>query len=159
MSVLHRASICRYNCRHKWRFTDDIIIQPGIYDIIQEYQDHYGADIFQKMAYRSTEYNFFQAGLYVTERKMTFLPGAVVKCDYPEDQLADDKRFSAFATGENFTIEGLVLYGNNLYYAIHDDYGLHDTYINQFLIGIIVFFYVKRKYSFICFISEKTWIF
>ena len=112
--------------------TDDIIIQPGIYDIIQEYQNHYGADIFQKMAYRSTEYNFFQAGLYVTERKLTFLPGAVVKCDYPEDQLADDKRFSAFATGENFTIEGLVLYGNNLYYAIHDDYGLHDTYVNQF---------------------------
>lgn len=118
--------------------TDDLTILPGTYDIIQEYKNYFGNDIFQRMNYHSTEYEFFQAGLYVTERKLTFLPGSIVTCEYPEDQIADDKRFSAFATGENFTIDGLVLYGSNLYYAVHDDYGITgNPYINSFINCVI----------------------
>ena len=106
-----------------------LIVEAGTYDVIDEYEDYYGASYFDDYI----DYNqgdLFDAGIWLQNINVKFSSGAVVVCHYTGNNANVSQYFSAFATGNNVTIEGLVLDCENLRYAIHADYntGTDETF-------------------------------
>ena len=99
----------------------DIIVKKGTYDIIQEYKALFGENVWNTM--KDTDYNGFGAGIFLTNRNITFNSGAIVTADYTGITIDSEHRFSPFAVGMNVTIDGLYCICNGGWYLIHDDYG------------------------------------
>ncbi len=99
-----------------------LVVEAGEYDIIQEYEDYYGADYFENYDGYSGQTDKFTRGLWLENIEVVFSPGARVVCKYTGDNTNVPVYFSAFATGNNVTIDGLVLDSKNLRYGIHADY-------------------------------------
>lgn len=102
-----------------------LIVQPGNYDLIAEYKAHYGSDYFENYVNYSTD-DPFDRGLWLENIEVIFAPGAVVTCKYYGDNPNVKSYFSAIATGNDVTIDGLELDAENLRYGIHPDYTYGD---------------------------------
>lgn len=98
-----------------------IVVEAGDYDIIAEYQEEYGSDYFDTYINYSTE-DKFDRGIWLDDVEIVFSPGAKVGCNYTGDNANVKAYFSAFAVGDNVTIDGLVLEASNLRYGIHPDF-------------------------------------
>jgi hypothetical protein len=106
-----------------------LIVESGTYDVIAEYESKYGSDYFTNYANYATS-NPFDRGLWLENIEVVFSAGAKVVCKYTGDNANVPLYFSAFATGNNVTIDGLVLDAENLHYGIHADYnsGADETF-------------------------------
>lgn len=99
-----------------------LIVEAGDYDIIAEYESYYGADYFTNYVGYSGQSDKFTRGLWLENIEVVFSPGARVVCKYTGNNSNVSVCFSAFSTGNNVTIDGLVLDSENLRYGIHADY-------------------------------------
>ena len=100
----------------------DIVVYPGVYDIKAEYEALFG----EKMPEGSPE--TFANGIYLKDRKVTFLPGAKLICKWDRDD-----NFSVLYSGGNVILEGLDLYAEGMLYAIHDDlWHWQEPYVNEY---------------------------
>lgn len=106
-----------------------LIVEAGTYDVIADYQSVYGADYFDNYAGYATS-DPFDRGLWLENIEIVFSAGAKVVCKYTGNNTSVSQNFSAFATGNNVIIDGLVLDAENLRYGIHADYnsGANQTY-------------------------------
>lgn len=112
-----------------------IIVRPGVYDIEAEYVNLFGITAVNNMADAdSAIFNGFQFGIIIRNRTIEFLPGARVNCDWSSHTVDGTHRFCAVRVDYNATIIGLHLTAINVFYCIHDDYGLIDAaYVNKFV--------------------------
>lgn len=90
----------------------DVIVYPGIYDIKKEYLEYFKIDTITADTQLG---NNFERGIWLMNRKITFLPGAKLTCTW------DLPSFSPLYVATNVTLEGLDLYAEGMLYAIHDD--------------------------------------
>lgn len=103
----------------------DVIVKAGIYDIVDEYIALFGQEAVDNMADSdSAIFNGFQYGVKITNRKVEFMAGAHLVCDWTGHTVDGTHRFSALAVGINAEIIGLNLDCTATFYAIHDDYGV-----------------------------------
>jgi len=107
----------------------NLIVEAGTYDIIAEYEAYYGSDYFDNYI-DYAQGDMFDAGIWLQNINLKFSPGAKVVCKYTGDNTNVPDYFCAFATGNNVTIDGLVLDSENLRYGIHADFnsGTDDTF-------------------------------
>ena len=98
-----------------------LIVEAGTYDVIAEYESEYGSDYFTNYTNYATT-DAFDRGLWLENIKVTFSAGSKVVCKYTGNNTAVGNYFSAFATGNNVIIDGLVLDSENLRYGIHSDF-------------------------------------
>ncbi len=104
-----------------------LIVEAGTYDIIAEYKAYYGDDYFTSYEGYSGQTDKFARGLWLENIDVIFSPAAKVNCKYTGNNDLVKAYFSAFATGNNVTIDGLVLDAENLRYGIHADYNTGTT--------------------------------
>ena len=99
-----------------------MVVESGKYDIIAEYKAHYGEDYFDNYTGYTVDSDKFDRGIWLENIEVVFSAGALVKCIYDGNNNSVTQYFSAFATGDNVIIDGLVLDSENLRYGIHSDY-------------------------------------
>ncbi len=107
----------------------DIVVYPGEYDIRQEYVDYFK---MEEINDQTDLGHMFQFGVRLFNRKVTFLPGAKLKCIwyFPTDYSA---RFCPIYMTTNAVIDGLDLYAEGMEYAIHDDvWRFDEPYVNEY---------------------------
>ena len=106
-----------------------VIVMPGTYDLISEYQAEYGSDYFTSYSgtYNEERHGYFDRGLWLDNIEIKFMAGTSVTCNYTGDNNDVKTWFSAFAVGSNAIIDGLVLDASNLRYGIHPDFHPSDT--------------------------------
>lgn len=107
----------------------NLVVEAGTYDLIAEYEAYYGNDYFDNYI-DYAQGDMFDAGIWLQNINVKFSPGAKVICKYTGDNTNVSDYFSAFATGNNVTIDGLVLDAENLRYGIHADFnsGTDETF-------------------------------
>lgn len=107
----------------------EVTVNPGSYDIIAEYKAFFGNSTFINMG-NSTNLNGFQNGIVLRNKKIHFMPGASVVCDWTTSghDATVASNFSPFRVDYNVEIEGLYLVCKGTYYGIHDDYGNTEPY-------------------------------
>ena len=111
----------------------DIVVKPGIYDIVSEYVALFGQEAVDNMAdSESSIFNGFQYGIIIRNRTITFETGAYVVCDWTGHTVDGVHRFSAIRVDYNCKIIGLNLVATATFYAIHDDYGLGTHYTVEY---------------------------
>ena len=110
-----------------------LIVEAGEYDIIAEYESYYGEDYFTNYEGYSGQTDQFTRGLWLENIEVVFSPGAKVICKYTGDNDYVKWNFSAFATGNNVIVDGLVLDSENLRYGIHADYNTGSA-VSRFVI-------------------------
>ena len=102
-----------------------VIVYPGIYDIKQEYKNLFGVDTVTDNMDLG---NNFQYGVWITNRKVIFMPGAQLTCTWDLNS-----KFSPICVAKNVILDGLDLYAEGTLYAIHDDiWREYDAYINEY---------------------------
>ena len=107
----------------------NIKVLPGVYDIVSEYVAIFGQSAVDSMADADTAvFNGFQYGAIIRNRKIEFMPGAHIVCDWTGHTVDGTHRFSALRVDYNVEIIGLNLVATATFYAIHDDYGLDVPY-------------------------------
>lgn len=113
---------------------DTIYVPAGNYDIIQMYKDYAGATYFDTYKDYTSGGNNIGRGLPVCNgTKLICSPGAFFTCHYTGSNAAVASYFSAFATGDGFTLDGLHLESSGLRYAVHDDFnGSSEPYKSIF---------------------------
>lgn len=99
-----------------------LYIEAGEYDVLAEYEAHYGSDYFTNYTGYSGSEDKFDRGLWLENIEVIFAPGARVKAHYTGSNTNVVSYFSPFATGNNVIIDGLVLESSNLRYGMHCDY-------------------------------------
>ena len=117
--------------RALYETNDDLFVMPGTYNIVDEYKELFGNDIFSTIA-DNVDMRHFQYGLFVDNREVKFSPSARVLC-YLQGVMTVDSthRFSPFNLGSNAKISGLICAANNVFYLIHDDFGnVDECYTN-----------------------------
>lgn len=102
-----------------------VVVEAGDYDVISEYETTYGSDYFTNYTNYSGA-DKFDRGIWLENIEIVFSPGAKVVCKYTGDNEGVKGYFSAFAVGNNVTIDGLVLDAANLRYGIHPDFNTGD---------------------------------
>lgn len=109
-----------------------IVVNSGVYDIISEYKAHYGADYFNEYAdnYNNQINGKFDCGIWLDSINIYFNSGALVTANYDGNNQYVKSYFSAFAIGQNVTIDGLVLDASELRYGLHPDF---HTKKNEYL--------------------------
>ena len=113
----------------------NIMVMPGTYNLVAEYNAIWGTSAVDNMS--DSDYNVFdgfQFGIIIRNKKIQFMPGAKVICDwhYKSDGVTErtvngTHRFSPIRVDYDAEIIGLHLVCNHTFYAVHDDYGLMDT--------------------------------
>lgn len=98
-----------------------VIVRGGNYDLIQEYKDYFGASYFDNYENYATS-EAFDRGIWLQNIEVVFEVGAKVVCKYEGSNQNVIDYFSAFACGNNVTIDGLILETKNLRYGIHPDF-------------------------------------
>lgn len=106
-----------------------IIVQPGTYDIIAEYEAYYGNGYFANYAsnYNGLVNGHFDCGVWLENVDIVFSAGVFVNANYTGDNSFVKEWFSAFAIGQNVTIDGLVLDASELRYGLHPDFHVNPT--------------------------------
>ena len=95
-----------------------IIVYPGEYDVKKEYEELFGDNVPDD----------FQNGIFLHDRAVLFLPGSKLTCIWDRDD-----NFSVLYSGGNVLLDGLNLYAEGMFYAIHDDlWHWQDPYINEY---------------------------
>lgn len=117
----------------------EIVVYPGVYDIEQEYNDLFTSEIVDAMT-DETDLNGFQLGIVIQNRKVKFLPGAKLVCDWSNHTVSGTRRFSVIFCGMNCEIEGMDLDATGTFYVVHEDAGgSSDTpYIQRFTNCVII---------------------
>lgn len=106
----------------------NVIVKPGIYDIVSEYIALFGQSAVDSMADSdSAIFNGFQYGVRLRNRNVEFTAGAHLVCDWTGHTVNGTHRFSALGVDYNVEITGLDLDATGTFYAIHDDYGISGT--------------------------------
>lgn len=126
-SILEALKYCYDNGYTK------LVVETGTYDVIAEYENYYGSDYFTNYEGYSGQTDKFTRGLWLENIEVIFSPGAKVICKYTGDNENVSLYFSAFATGNNVIIDGLVLDSENLRYGIHADYNSGNN-VTDFII-------------------------
>lgn len=107
-----------------------VYVGSGVYDLVQEFEEHYGSDFF-------TSYNASSVkGIILKNRiKVIFSSGAVVRFNYTGDNTEVLTKFSPFNSGEyGFTLENMRLESSNCRYCVHDERSTNeDAYENVYL--------------------------
>ena len=102
---------------------DTIYVPAGHYDIIEMYKAYVGATYFDTYKdYTSGGSNIGRGLPVYNGTKLICSPGAFFTCHYTGNNAAVKAYFSAFATGDGFTLDGLHLETSGLRYAVHDDF-------------------------------------
>ena len=100
-----------------WETDDDLVVYPGIYDLREEIETMW-----------EEPPDDFKRGVFIHDRKITFLPGSKLKCIWYRDD-----NWSPLYSGGNVVLDGLDLYAEGMLYAIHDDLWHWDApYINEY---------------------------
>lgn len=100
-----------------------IEVMPGEYDVKAEYIALFGQTVVDSLADATSGINNFQYGIRIHDRKIVFMPGAKVVCDWTGKTIDGTHRFCAFRVEPGAEIEGLYLVCTATFYGIHDDYG------------------------------------
>ena len=103
-----------------------VVVKSGVYDIAAEYIDYFGEDEVASMADSSTEFNNFQFGVYLQNKKITFESGSILQCHWT-GTVNGTHRFSALAVARDVELDGMYLDCTGTFYAIHDDYGYSSS--------------------------------
>ena len=100
-----------------------IRIRPGTYDLISEYEAHYGNNFFTDyQGYQSVSDPFYR-GLWLEKgRKITADAGVTLQCTYTGSNPNVPLYFSMIANTGDVKLENVTLEFGNVRYAIHDDY-------------------------------------
>lgn len=107
----------------------DILVKPGMYNIVSEYVALFGQSAVDSMADAdNTTFHGFQYGVRLRKRKVEFAPGAHLVCDWTGHTVDGTHRFSALGVDYNVEIIGLDLDVTGTFYCIHDDYGISTPY-------------------------------
>lgn len=102
---------------------DTIYVPAGEYDIIQIYKAYAGEAYFDTYEGYTSGGDNIGRGLPVYDgTALICSPAAKFTCHYTGANANVAAYFSAFATGDGFTIDGLQLETSGLRYAIHDDF-------------------------------------
>lgn len=108
-------------------------VMPGTYDIKQEYIAKFGSSAVANMSDASSDtFHGFQFGVIIRNRKVEFLPGAKLVCDWTGYTINGTHRFCPVRVDYNAEIIGMNLDSTNTFYAIHDDYGVNTPYTNTY---------------------------
>lgn len=101
-----------------------IIVEDGTYDVISEYETYYGNDYFTNYAddYNGRANGSWDYGIWLYNINVVFSPGAKVFAEYTGNNSYVTQYFSAFAIGQNVTIDGLNLEAKNIRYGLHPDF-------------------------------------
>lgn len=110
----------------------DVIVKPGTYNIVTEYTAIWGAEAVAAMADADGAiFDGWQYGIKLNGRKIEFMPGAKLVCDWTGHTVDGTHRFSALRVEMNVEIIGLDIDCTGTFYVIHDDYGNNQsTYTN-----------------------------
>lgn len=100
-----------------------IEVMPGEYDVKAEYIALFGQTVVDNLADATSGINNFQYGIRLHDRKIVFMPGSKVVCDWTGKTIDATHRFCAFRVEPGAEIEGLYLVCTATFYGIHDDYG------------------------------------
>lgn len=100
-----------------------IEVMPGEYDVKAEYIALFGQTVVDNLADATTGINNFQYGIRIRDRKIVFMPGSKVVCDWTGKTVDGTHRFSVFRIEPGAELEGLYLECTSTFYGIHDDYG------------------------------------
>ena len=102
-----------------------IYVENGVYDVVQEYKDYYGADFWTNYdGYSNHADDPFYRGLWVSDdREIECDAWAKIVWNYDGANANVNSLFSVFATGQNAAIiNAHVIFNANCRYAVHDDY-------------------------------------
>ena len=98
-----------------------IYVSDGEYDIIKIYENYFGKDFFDNFTPVGAPRLHF--GLPLTNgTKLICSPNSHFSCHYTGNNNNVKWRFSAFACGNGYELNGLNIEASNIQYAIHDDY-------------------------------------
>lgn len=106
-----------------------VIVKRGNYNIVNEYIALFGSDVVNNLS-DSTDLNGFQYGVRITNRKVTFLSGSHLVCDWSGYTVNSTHRFCPIRVDCDAELIGLDLYAKGTFYAVHDDYGGNTPYTN-----------------------------
>ena len=124
--------LCGFKEAHKKGYSS-ILVKNGLYDLIEEYKEEFGERYFEKYltGYNDFKNGFFDTGIFIENMKVKFEVGSKVVCNYDGDNMNVKNYFSAFSTGNNVIIDGLVLESSELRYGIHADFntGKDESYM------------------------------
>lgn len=107
-----------------------IYVDAGEYDLISEFEDHYGADFFANYTASSVK------GIILKNRvHIVFSTKAKVVCNYLGENDVVMQEFSPFNAGQyGFTLENLNLSAYHCRYCVHDERGTStDAYCNIYI--------------------------
>lgn len=130
-----------------YKTTKDIRVTIGTYDVVQEYKDLFGNDIFNNISDSYVGIGNFKYGPWIENRKVTFDGGAQIVSDLTGDLWPDaTHRFSALNFGINAELYGAVVAAKGFWYVLHDDVGgtydiSHNVVENCILTGTYVRMY------------------
>ena len=106
-----------------------IIVMPGEYDIIEEYEHHFGEDYFKSYSpdYNNLKNGWYDAGIPLDDVDILFESGTHVSAHYKGSNENVKVYFSAFSVFQDVTIDGLVLDASELRYGLHPDFHEKNT--------------------------------
>lgn len=107
--------------------TDDdtaVYIHPGVYNIVEEYKEYYGASFWTEYAgYDGVEDKFYRGLWLARGRKLIGISNAVLLFDYSGDNEDVSTYFSVISNDADVLVENLKIKVNrNCRYHIHDDF-------------------------------------
>ena len=101
----------------------NIYFNAGTYDIISQYESHFGNDYFTNYTGYTSGGNNLGRGLPIYRgTKVTFSQGAVFTANYTGSNTAVRTNFAAFAIETGVEIDGLRLTTSGIRNCIHDDF-------------------------------------
>lgn len=116
----------------------NVLLKAGTYNVVSEYKSRFGDSIFSTIA-DNVDMKEFQYGLMLSERTLTFEPGAKLVCDLSNEPITVDgsHRFSAINLGANARLINANIDATGTFYVIHDDYGrTQESYTNEIINGV-----------------------
>ena len=101
-----------------------VVVYAGTYDVMQEYEAHFGSDCWENYTtnYNPANMGIYGRGIWLDNIEITFMPGAKVIAHYTGNNDNVKTYFSPFAVGSNAVISGLVVDSTELRYSVHPDF-------------------------------------
>lgn len=101
-----------------------IYVKPGVYNIVEEYNEYYKKDYFASYSGYADNADHFTRGLWLGNgRRMIGIGNVELVFDYDGDNGAVRDYFSVIANGVNVLLENVTIKVNgNCRYHIHDDF-------------------------------------
>lgn len=114
-------------------FDNIVYVLPGTYDLVKEYQDHFGSDFFSEY---NPDLDEFAKGLVLKNRVTVICArGAEITCNYDGSNRTASDLFSPFNAGPfGFTLIGAEVRDSNVRYSVHDERSTYeDVYVNHYI--------------------------